>query len=233
MADVLEEKIQKLLIKRSELAGRLDSLEDLKGQTNDRVYDKIRKDYKAQLDDVLGKIAKERGALENKAASLKEEIEKHEQIHLEQSDKVDELNLRAMLKEFDENDNNFRDELNQATAERDETAESLESLRSELADLNKVLKDVDAATAHRAEMEEEEEEKEEKEDDLGEDVEELLDEDLIEEGEEGSISDIACPSCGHSNPPQKLFCENCGSALDEEGDLDEDFDLLDEDLDSI
>ncbi|MBN1435308.1 hypothetical protein JW921_11145, partial [Candidatus Fermentibacterales bacterium] len=99
MADVLEDKIQELLDKRNELAGRLESLEDLKGQTNERVYARIRKDYQAQLSEVLGSIAQERGALEDKAAKLKKDIDKHEQLHMEQSDKVDELNLRAMLKE--------------------------------------------------------------------------------------------------------------------------------------
>ncbi|MBN1433817.1 zinc ribbon domain-containing protein, partial [Candidatus Fermentibacterales bacterium] len=68
-------------------------------------------------------------------------------------------------------------------------------------------------------------------------VDELLEDEEVaieeEEAAEEGASEVTCPSCGHSNPPQKLFCENCGSALDEEGELDEDFDLLDEDLDSI
>ena len=231
MADVLENKIQELLDKRNELAGRLGSLEDLKSQTNERVYARIKKDYQSQLQEVLTEIAGERGALEEKASSLKGEIDKHEQLHQQQSDTVDELNLRAMLKEFDENDNSFRDELAQATSQRDQTAESLEAFRSELADLNKVLKDVQAATTEEPPSIDEDVE----ELDLGE--EEILEEDILEEditeeeAEEGA--GVTCPSCGHTNPPQKLFCENCGSALDEEGDLDEEFDLLDEELDSI
>jgi len=56
-----------------------------------------------------------------------------------------------------------------------------------------------------------------------------LDEEIEEEPSAGS--ETKCPSCGHVNPPQKLFCENCGSSLDEEETLDEDFDLVDDDLD--
>ncbi|MCK5840937.1 MAG: zinc ribbon domain-containing protein [Candidatus Sabulitectum sp.] len=43
---------------------------------------------------------------------------------------------------------------------------------------------------------------------------------------------MKCPSCSHINPPQKLFCEECGAALDEEEAIDDEFDLLDDgDLD--
>ena len=50
--------------------------------------------------------------------------------------------------------------------------------------------------------------------------------------EEEADDTVPCPSCGHVNPPQKLFCEECGAALDEEETLEDDFDLLDDsDLD--
>jgi len=42
---------------------------------------------------------------------------------------------------------------------------------------------------------------------------------------------VACPSCNYINPPQKLFCEECGAALDDDSEIDEEFDLIDDDLD--
>lgn len=234
MADVLEDRIQELLARRTELADRLGNLEKLKAETNDRVYKRIRQDYDDQLSAVISEISKERGTLESKVASLREEIGKKEKLHQEESDHVDELHVRAKLKEFDANDNAFRAELDEARSARDATAAELERLRSELGDLNKVLKDVDEATGARGKAaaaptgkkaaaaapstpsppEPEIEEIE-------------LEEELEEEEGEGA----KCPSCGHVNPPQKLFCENCGSSLDEEETLDEDFDLVDDDLD--
>lgn len=232
MADVLEDRIQELLARRTELADRLGNLEKLKAETNDRVYKRIRQDYDDQLSAVISEISKERGTLESKVASLRDEIGKKEKLHQEESDHVDELHVRAKLKEFDANDNSFRAELDEARSARDATAAELERLRSELGDLNKVLKDVDEATGARGKAaaapagrktaaaspappppETEPEEIE-------------LEEELEEEGEGAK-----CPSCGHVNPPQKLFCENCGSSLDEEETLDEDFDLVDDDLD--
>lgn len=224
MAEVLEEKIQELLANRTELADRLANLEKLKAETNERVYKRIRQDYQDQLNSVLEAISNERGTLEGKVSELKKEIDYKEKRYTEESDKVDELNLRAKLKEFDANDGTFRTELEEARRSRASTGAELERLRSELADLNKVLKDVDEATAGRkAASPAREPEKAAQEADIE------LDEDLEEEPASGAGT--KCPSCGHDNPPQKLFCENCGSSLDEEEPLDEDFDLVDDDLD--
>ncbi len=224
MAEVLEDKIQGLLAKRSELADRLDNLEKLRAETNERVYKRIRGDYDTQLQEVLNGINEERGTLESKVEELRGKIDEKENLHTKQSDKVDELQMRARLKEFDENDNEFVEELNSAKKARNDTADELETLRAELADLNKVLKDVDAATSGEAATEPEgfgEEEPEE--------IGELdLEEDLELEDEDG----VKCPSCGHVNPPQKLACEDCGTSLeDEDLVIDDDFDLVDDDVD--
>jgi len=224
MAEVLEDKIQDLLATRTELADRLDNLEKLRAETNERVYNKIRKDYDTQLQEVLSGINEERGTLESKVEDLRSKIDEKENLHTQQSDKVDELQMRARLKEFDENDKEFTEELNSAKKARNRTADELETLRAELADLNKVLKDVDAATsgsgASVAEPVEEAEEIGELE----------LEEDLELEAEEDGVK---CPSCGHVNPPQKLACEECGSSMEEDEDLviDDDFDLVDDDVD--
>lgn len=226
MAEVLEEKIQELLSSRTELADRLANLEKLKAETNERVYKRIRQDYQDQLDSVLSSISAERGILEGKVAELKKEIEQRERRYTEESDKVDELNLRAKLKEYDANDGSFRAELEDARHSRAATGAELEKLRSELGDLNKVLKDVDEATSARKSASASKAAKEAP-------VEEPVDLEIDEEIEEepSASSETKCPSCGHVNPPQKLFCENCGSSLDEEEPLDEDFDLVDDDLD--
>lgn len=224
MAEVLEDKIQGLLAKRSELADRLDNLEKLRAETNERVYRKIRKDYDTQLHEVLNGINEERGTLESKVEDLKGKIDEKEGLHTQQSDKVDELQMRARLKEFDENDTEFTEELNSAKKARNTTADELETLRAELADLNKVLKDVDAATSGEAAPPSEELDEEEPEE-----IGELdLEEDLELEDKDG----VKCPSCGHVNPPQKLACENCGASLeDEDLVIDDDFDLVDDDVD--
>jgi DNA repair exonuclease SbcCD ATPase subunit len=234
MAEVLEDKIQSLLARRTELVDRLDNLEALKADTNARVYKKIRGDYEDQLSIVLNGIAEQRGTLETKVGELNSQIEEKETLHTDLSDAVDELQLRARLKEFDENDTDFQGELDESMASRNQTADDLDKLRSELGDLDKVLRDVDAASEGRPASTGT---TDEEVDTVGDEVEEFDEIDLEEEvesveeegGEKGE--GVSCPSCNHQNPPQKLFCEECGAALDDDSDLDEEFDLIDDDLD--
>lgn len=233
MAEVLEDKIQSLLARRTELVDRLDNLEALKADTNARVYKKIRGDYQDQLSIVLSGISEQRGTLESKVGELNTKIEEKETLHTDLSDAVDELQLRARLKEFDENDTDFQSELDESMSSRNQTADDLDKLRSELGDLDKVLRDVDAATEGRsaqAEATDEADVVEEGADEFDEiDLEEEV-EGVEEEG--GEVGDgVSCPSCNHMNPPQKLFCEECGAALDDDSEIDEEFDLIDDDLD--
>jgi len=218
MAEVLEDKIQSLLARRTELVDRLDNL---------------RGDYQDQLSIVLNGISEQRGTLESKVGELNTQIEEKETLHTDLSDAVDELQLRARLKEFDENDTDFQSELDESMSSRNQTADDLDKLRSELGDLDKVLRDVDAATEGRsaqAEATDEADVVEEGADEFDEiDLEEEV-EGVEEEG--GEVGDgVSCPSCNHQNPPQKLFCEECGAALDDDSEIDEEFDLIDDDLD--
>jgi len=223
----LERKIQNLLAKRTELAERLANLEAMKGETNQRVYSRIRGDYDSQLNGVLNDLGAEKGALEGKVNDLTSKINELEQKHQSESDLVEELQIRAKLREHDENDPSFQKELDEATSSRNSTADELDGYRSELGDLKKVLRDVEDATEGKPSAASSSSLPEEDQDG----IDELeLEEDLtLEEDDDDSVT---CPSCGHVNPPQKLFCEDCGAALDEEESLEDDFDLLDDgDLD--
>jgi len=197
----LERKIQDLLGRRNELAERLANLESMKGETNQRVYSRIKADYDNQLGEVLNSLGAEKGSLEGKVSDLTSKINELEQKHQSESDLVEELQIRAKLREH--------------------------GYRSELGDLKKVLRDVEDATAGKAAAAAAAPPKEEASDSLDE-LE--LDEDISLE-DDGDDT-VPCPSCGHVNPPQKLFCEECGAALDEDETLEDDFDLLDDsDLD--
>ncbi len=223
----LERKIQDLLGRRNELAERLGNLESMKGETNQRVYSRIKADYDNQLGEVLNSLGAEKGSLEGKVSDLTSKINELEQKHQSESDLVEELQIRAKLREHDENDPQFQKELDDATGSRNSTADELDGYRSELGDLKKVLRDVEDATAGKAAAAAAAPPKEEASDSLDE-LE--LDEDISLE-DDGDDT-VPCPSCGHVNPPQKLFCEECGAALDEDETLEDDFDLLDDsDLD--
>jgi chromosome segregation ATPase len=241
MTEVLEKKILDLLGRREELVSRLNSLEEMKPNTNERVYWKIREDYSGQLQSVLEKINEQRGSLEEKARTLAEQISEKEQIHTEQSDQVDELQIRAHLGEFNHENDVFKTELTTAESARDKTASMLDKLRRELDDLNGVLGDVDEATSAgipgsdyktpappKAEpvpapvkvVEEPIEE-------IGE--EELEELDIDEDGEQDKNT---CPGCGHVNPPHLVVCEECNTELEDLGaDLDDEFDFDDVDVD--
>jgi len=245
MTEVLEKRILDLLARREELVNRLNTLEEMKSGTNERVYWKIREDYSGQLQGVLEKINEQRGSLEEKARNLAEQISEKEQIHTQQSDQVDELQIRAQLGEFNNENEAFRTELTTAESARDKTSSELEKLRRELDDLNGVLGDVDEATsagvpggdfkkpAPKAEPAPAPAVKAAK---VEEEIEEIGEEELEEidiEEEELEESDTnTCPACGHVNPPHLVVCEECNAELEDLGaDLDDEFDFDDVDVD--
>jgi len=245
MAEVLEKKILDLLDRREEFVGRLNNLETMKPDTNSRVYTKIREDYSTKLQIVLEKINEQRGSLEKKAKELAAQINQKETIFTDQSDQVDELQIRAKLGEFNHDNDDFKNELNQAESDRDQTSSALDKLRKELNDLNGVLSDVDHATsagvpgmdssvkagsAGKA----------------ADDVVDLEDDELIEEIEDVDVVDLdieideetddsdenKCPNCGHVNPPHLVVCEECNAELEDlSQDLDDEFDFDDMDVD--
>ncbi len=243
MAEVLEKKILDLLDRREELVGRLQNLENMKTDTNDRVYGKIRDDYSSQLQSVLEKISDKRGSLEVKAQDLSGQITEQETVFTDQSDKVDELQIRAKLGEFDHGNDEFKNELIQSETDRDKTSGKLDKLRKELNELNGVLSDVDNATSAGvpgggfiAKPKPSDEEK----------IIDIEDDELIEEIEGDEIEELdvdteeltvdseenKCPSCGHMNPPHLVICEECNAELEDlSQDLDDEFDFDDMDVD--
>jgi chromosome segregation ATPase len=230
----LERKIQDLLARRTELAERLANLESMKGETNQRVYSRIKGDYDKQLNDVLGQLGNEKGSLEEKVDDLTTRINELERKHQSESDLVEELQIRARLREHDENDPVFQKELDAATKLRNTTSEELDGYRSELGDMKKVLRDVEEATQGKVSAPSKARVKPDTttSDDSLDEID--LDEDpgLDGAGKAADDDNVTCSACGHVNPPQKLFCEDCGAALDEEEGLDDEFDLLDDaDLD--
>ena len=245
MAEVLEKKILDLLDRREEFVGRLNNLETMKPDTNTRVYQKIREDYSTKLQKVLEKINEQRGSLEKKAKELTAQISNKEKVFTEQSDQVDELQIRAKLGEFNHDNDDFKNELNQSESDRDQTSGTLDKLRKELNDLNGVLSDVDHATSagvpgldtsvkSGASTSTSEDIIDIEDDELIEDVEEVGDDDL-----DVDIDDISdeseenkCPSCGHVNPPHLVVCEECNAELEDlSQDLDDEFDFDDMDVD--
>ena len=244
MAEVLEKKILDLLDRREELVGRLHNLENMKPDTNNRVYGKIRDDYSNQLQTVLEKISDKRDSLEEKAQELSTQIADQETIFTDESDKVDELQIRAQLGEFDHGNDEFKDELKQSENDRDKTSEKLDKLRRELNELNGVLSDVDNATStgvpgggafvSSPKVEVEEDIIDIEDDELIEEIDEDVIEELDIEAEE--LTEVSeenkCPSCGHLNPPHLVICEECNAELEDlSQDLDDEFDFDDMDVD--
>lgn len=244
MAEVLEKKILDLLDRREELVGRLNNLENMKPDTNARVYQKIREDYSTKLQSVLERINEQRGSLETKSEELTAQISQKETTFTKQSDQVDELQIRAKLGEYSHDNDEFKKELNQTESERDKTSSELDKLRKELNDLNGVLSDVDHATSAGVPgMDESVQPMADTEpaDVIDIDEAELIEEGPAEEAEELDVDleeisdeseDNKCPNCGHVNPPHLVVCEKCNAELEDlSQDLDDEFDFDDMDVD--
>ncbi len=242
MAEVLEKKILDLLDRREEYVGRLNNLETMKPDTNTRVYEKIRQDYSTKLQKVLEKINEQRGSLEKKAKELTSQISQQEKTFTEQSDQVDELQIRAKLGEFNNDNDDFKNELHQSESDRDQTSMSLDKLRKELSDLNGVLSDVDHATSAGVPGVDVSS-KPRTDTSVSDDVIDIEDDELIEEVASddldvdideisGDSDENKCPSCGHVNPPHLVVCEECNAELEDlSQDLDDEFDFDDMDVD--
>ncbi|MCD4701228.1 MAG: hypothetical protein K8S24_05150 [Candidatus Aegiribacteria sp.] len=242
MAEVLEKKILDLLDRREELVGRLNNLETMKPDTNTRVYKKIRQDYSTKLQGVLEKINEQRGSLEKKAKELAAQIGQKETTFTDQSDQVDELQIRAKLGEFNNDNDDFKNELNKSESDRDQTSGALDKLRKELNDLNGVLSDVDHATSAGVPGMDASIKPKKTGAKATEDIIDIEDDELIEEVKAGEAKDIEdssgeldenkCPSCGHVNPPHLVVCEECNAELEDlSQDLDDEFDFDDMDVD--
>lgn len=244
MAEVLEKKILDLLDRREELVGRLNNLENMKPDTNARVYKKIREDYSTKLQSVLEKINEQRGSLETKAKELTQQISQREKVFTQQSDQVDELQIRAKLGEFNHDNDDFKGELNTAESERDKTSSELDKLRKELNDLNGVLSDVDHATS--AGVPGMDDSVKPMADAEPAEVLDIDEAELIEEEPAAAVEDLdmeledlgedteenRCPKCGHVNPPHLVVCEECNAELEDLGqDLEDEFDFDDMDVD--
>lgn len=233
-------ELRELLEQKKEIKVRLDKLRSLKDKTKPTVFKKVYEDYNARLEK-LNSIIEQKKEIIRRLYSQYEKAKigylKEKSTH---EDELEEAKLRYMVGEYEESV--FRELEKEKRIEIESIKEKIKELDEKMRFLKEILEEreivkevktpetfVKKSPPPPPPPEETIEELEELESIIEESLkpvpEEKLkkkerEEFLVEEkfmdelgkGEEKKKT-IICPKCGHENPPDSYFCEECGTEL--------------------
>ncbi|MEO0231122.1 MAG: zinc-ribbon domain-containing protein [candidate division WOR-3 bacterium] len=232
-------ELRELLEQKREIKARLDKLRSLKDKTKPTVFKKVYEDYNARLEKLNSVIEQKKETVRR----LYSQYEKAKIGYLKEKsaheDELEEAKLRYMVGEYEESV--FRELEKEKRIEIESIKEKVKELDEKMRFLKEILEEkevikevktpevsvkksppsppAEEAIEELEELEsileeslkpipEEKPKKKEKEEFLVE--EKFMDE--LGKGEEKKKT-IICPKCGHENPPDSYFCEECGTEL--------------------
>ncbi len=232
-------ELRELLEQKKEIKMRIDKLKSLKDKTKPTVFKKVYEDYNARLEK-LNSIIEQKKEIVRRLYSQYEKAKigylKEKTAH---EDELEEAKLRYMVGEYEESV--FRELEKEKRVEIESIKEKVKELDEKMRFLKEILEEKEIIKEVKTpevsvkkptpppppeetveELEElesileeslkpipeEKPKKKEKEDFLVE--EKFMDE--LGKGEEKKKT-IVCPKCGHENPPDSYFCEECGTEL--------------------
>ena len=228
-------ELRKLLEEKKEIKMRLDKLRALKDKTKPAVYKKVYDDYNSRLEK-LNSIIEQKKEIIRKFYTQYEKAKiqylKEKSLHEEE---LEEAKLRYMVGEYEEGvfralEKDKKIEIEEIKEKIREIEEKMRFLKEILEEKEEIKKEVEIPVTK---LEKETQPSEEEIVEELEEIESFLEESfkstsppkkreefLVEEkfmdelgkGEERKKT-IICPKCGHENPPDSYFCEECGTEL--------------------
>ncbi|MEO0259228.1 MAG: zinc-ribbon domain-containing protein [candidate division WOR-3 bacterium] len=232
-------ELRELLEQKREIKARLDKLRSLRDKTKPTIFKKVYEDYNARLEKLNSVIEQKKETVRR----LYSQYEKAKIGYLKEKsaheDELEEAKLRYMVGEYEESV--FRELEKEKRIEIESIKEKVKELDEKMRFLKEILEEkevikevktpevsvkksppsppAEEAIEELEELEsileeslkpipEEKPKKKEKEEFLVE--EKFMDE--LGKGEEKKKT-IICPKCGHENPPDSYFCEECGTEL--------------------
>lgn len=231
-------ELRELLEQKREIKARLDKLRSLKDKTKPTIFKKVYEDYNARLEKLNSVIEQKKETIRR----LYSQYERAKIGYLKEKstheDELEEAKLRYMVGEYEESV--FREIEKEKRIEIESIKEKIKELDEKMRFLKEILEEreivkevkipelsvkksppppTEETIEELEELEsileesfkpipEEKPKKKEKEEFL---VEEKLMDELGKGEEKKKI--IVCPKCGHENPPDSYFCEECGTEL--------------------
>jgi len=228
-------ELRKLLEEKKEIKTRLDKLKALKDKTKPTVFKKVYDDYNLKLEKLNSIIEQKKETIRKFYAQYEKAKIQYLKEKSSHEEELEEAKLRYMVGEYEESvfralERDKKIEIEGIKEKIREIEEKMRFLKEILEEKEVVKKEVEpSVTKLKKEtllpQEETIEELEEIESILEESLkptpetkkkeEFLVEEKFMDElgkGEEKKKT-IMCPKCGHENPPDSYFCEECGTEL--------------------
>ncbi len=228
-------ELRKLLEEKKEIKTRLDKLKALKDKTKPAVFKKVYDDYNLKLEKLNSIIEQKKETIRKFYAQYEKAKIQYLKEKSSHEEELEEAKLRYMVGEYEESvfralERDKKIEIEGIKEKIREIEEKMRFLKEILEEKEVVKKEVEpSVTKLKKEtllpQEETIEELEEIESILEESLkptpetkkkeEFLVEEKFMDElgkGEEKKKT-IMCPKCGHENPPDSYFCEECGTEL--------------------
>lgn len=234
-------ELRELLDQKKEIKARLDKLRSLKDKTKPNVFKKVYEDYNSRLEKLNSVIEQKKETIRRLYSQYEKAKIGYLKEKSAHEDELEEAKLRYMVGEYEESV--FRELEKEKRLEIESIKEKVRELDEKMRFLKEILEEKEVVkevktpefsvkkTVSPPPAEETIEELEELESILEESLKPIPEEKpkkkerekeefLVEEkfmdelGKgEGEKKIIICPKCGHENPPDSYFCEECGTEL--------------------
>jgi len=228
-------ELRKLLEEKKEIKMRLDKLKALKNKTKPSVFKKVYDDYNLKLEKLNSIIEQKKETIRRFYAQYEKTKIQYLKEKASYEEELEEAKLRYMVGEYEESvfralEKDKKIEIEGIKEKIREIDEKMRFLKEILEEKEVVKKEAEPPLTQVEKetplpQEETVEELEEIESILEESLkpvpgpkkkeEFLVEEKFMDElgkGEEKKKT-IICPKCGHENPPDSYFCEECGTEL--------------------
>ncbi|UCF70206.1 MAG: zinc ribbon domain-containing protein [candidate division WOR-3 bacterium] len=222
--------LRDLQAQRNDVVGKLKRIEDKKASVSAEVYEKVKKEYADKLKGIDDELSGHIDLLTEEIQRLKDQEDVAVQSMKETKFKMEEVELRYSIGEYDEA--SFKKAKREGDARMSQLDGELRKIQENIQYYSAIMKGKEpepAKPVHKQPVERDTELKidehilEEKlpEEEVA--LEELLsEEDAVKPeaitdspGESGAAEDkgVACPKCGHSNTADSWYCEKCGAEI--------------------
>jgi chromosome segregation ATPase len=231
------QELREIEAKRNDLTVKLQKIEERKANVSTEVYQKVKREYEEKLRNLEEKMAGYVDLMKSELTTIQQDIEALTEDEQAVQLKIEEIELRYSIGEYDEesytklmNDNKQKlEDINSKRQSLDERKAMLEQL-SEVQVAEQLVEPAETPLAEaEASITIDEHILEEKVPEEDRPLDALIsDEDAVrpETEEEPTVSkkppskpgtepekSVACPKCGALNAPDSWYCEKCGAEI--------------------
>jgi hypothetical protein len=222
--------LKELQAERNDVVGKLKRIEDKKSSVSVEVYEKVKKEYAEKLKEIDEELSGHIDLLTEEVQRLKEQEDNIVQNKKETRFKMEEVELRYSIGEYDEGP--FKKAKREGEARMNQLDTELRKIQENIQYYTVIMKGKEPEPVKAPRKQPVQEDTELKidehilEEKLPEEevaLEELLSEEdalkpeaITDSPRESGVAEdkgVACPKCGHSNTADSWYCEKCGAEI--------------------